>query len=407
MHSSLLRDLSIGALLVVVCFSESLAYSVLSHEAIIDAAWKDSIVPVLLRRFPHATPQELLQAQAYAYGGAIIQDLGYYPFGNQFFTDLTHYVRSGDFVLALLEESRDLNEYAFALGALSHYVADTSGHQLATNRAVAIMYPKLAREYGAIVPYEDKPSAHLKVEFGFDVDQVAEGNYAPKEYHDFVGFEVSKSLLERAFKKTYSLDMSTVFGRVDLTLGSYRHAVSKVIPRTTKVAWHLEKKEMKESQQTPVKLTYISNISNSDYRKEWGDEYQKPGFFARLKALIVRPLPKVGPLSGLGFHSPPHDRYRALLLAQQEGNLQLPNDNLDTGEATVPAGYKLADDTYAKLLEKTSGQAISDELRRELLWYYADLEKPFATKHNPKAWRELVRDLNTLKSMPVAFEQSK
>ena len=420
MHSSALRNLSIGALLVVICSSELLAYSVLSHEAIIDAAWKDSIVPVLLMRFPHATPEEILHAQAYAYGGAIIQDLGYYPFGNQFFTDLTHYVRSGDFVLNMLEESRDLNEYAFALGALSHYVADTSGHKLATNRAVAIMYPKLAKEYGAIVPYEEKPSAHLKVEFGFDVDQVAEGNYAPKEYHDFVGFEVSKSLLETAFKKTYSLDMSTVFGRVDLTLGSYRHAVSNVIPRTTKVAWHLQKKEMKQSQQTPVKATYISNISNSDYRKEWGDEYEKPSFFARLKALIIRPLPKVGPLSGLAFHPPPHDveqlymhsfnttldRYRALLVAQQEGNLQLPNDNLDTGGATVPASYKLADDTYAKLLEKTSGEPISEKLRRELLWYYADLEKPFATKRDPKAWRVLVGDLNTLKSMPTATHAS-
>jgi hypothetical protein len=224
MRSSLLRNLSIGALLVVVCFSESLAYSVLTHEAVIDAAWTDSIEPVLLRRFPHATPQELLQAHAYAFGGAIIQDLGYYPFGDPFFTDLTHYVRSGDFVLALLEESRDLNEYAFALGALSHYAADMSGHPLATNRAVAIMYPKLAKKYGAIVPYEAKPSAHLKIEFGFDVDQVAEGNYAPKAYHDFIGFEVSESLLERAFKKTYSLDMSTVFARVNLTLGSYRDA---------------------------------------------------------------------------------------------------------------------------------------------------------------------------------------
>jgi hypothetical protein len=416
MGSSLLRNLSIAALLVVVCFSESLAYSVLTHEALIDAAWKDSIEPVLVRRFPSATPQELLQAHAYAYGGAIIQDLGYYPFGNQFFTDLTHYVRTGDFVLALLEESRDLNEYAFALGALCHYAADTSGHQLATNRAVAIMYPKLAKKYGAIVTYDEKPSAHLKVEFGFDVDQVAEGNYAPTTYHDFIGFEVSKSLLERAFKKTYSLDMSTVFGRVNLTLASYRHAVSKVIPRTTKVAWHLKKKELKQSQQTPVKAKYIYNISNSDYRKEWGDTYQKPGFFARLKALIVRVLPKVGPLSGLAFLPPPHDveqlymnsfnitldRYRAMLLAQQEGRLQLPNDNLDTGGATVPASYKLADDTYARLLEKTSGQAISDDLRRELLCYYADLEKPFATKRNPKAWRELVRELNTLKSMPVS-----
>ena len=417
MRCSLLRNLSIVALLVVVCCSQSQAYSVLAHEAIVDAAWKDGIEPVLLRRFPHATPQELLQAHAYAYGGAIIQDLGYYPFGSAFFTDLTHYVRSGDFVLALLEESRDLNEYAFALGALSHYTADTSGHHLATNLAVAMMYPKLAKKYGASVTYEEKPSAHLKVEFGFDVDQVAEGNYAPKAYHDFIGFEVSKPLLERAFKKTYSLDMSTVFVRVDLALGSYRHAVSTVIPRTSKVAWHLKKKELKQSQSqhTPVKAEYIYNISNSGYRKEWGTTYEKPGFFARLKALFSRVLPKVGPFSGLAFHPPPPaaeqlymnsfnialERYRAQLLAQEEGRLQLPNDNLDTGGETVPASYKLTDDTYANLLEKISGQAISDELRRDLLYYYADLEKPFATKRDPKAWRELVRELNTLKSVPV------
>jgi Zinc dependent phospholipase C len=170
----------------------SAGYSVLTHEAIIGAAWKDGIEPALLKRFPNATPEELLQAHAYAYGGAIIQDMGYYPFGNKFFSDLTHYVRSGDFVLALIEESRDLNEFAFALGALAHCAADDSGHPLATNRAVAVMYPHLAKEYGPVVTYEEKPSAHMKVEFGFDVDQVAKGNYAPKAYHDFIGFEVSE-----------------------------------------------------------------------------------------------------------------------------------------------------------------------------------------------------------------------
>src|ERR1700755_2832165 len=227
-----------AVLLGTSCAPECAGYSVLTHEAIIDAAWKGSIEPLLLSRFPYATPEELLQAHSYAYGGAIIQDLGYYPFGSQFFSDLTHYVRSGDFVLALIEESRDLNEYAFALGALSHYAADTSGHELATNPAVAIMYPSLAKKYGSIVTYQEKPSAHMRVEYGFDVDQIAEGNYAPKAYHDFVGFEVSKPVLERAFARTYSLQMSDVFSSVDLSIGSYRHAVSTVIPRMTKVAWH-------------------------------------------------------------------------------------------------------------------------------------------------------------------------
>jgi len=372
-------------------------------------------VPLLLSRFPYATPEELLQAHAYAYGGAIIQDLGYYPFGSQFFSDLTHYVRSGDFVLALIEESKNLNEYAFALGALSHYAADTSGHELATNRAVAIMYPKLARKYGSVVTYQEKPSAHMKVEYGFDVDQVAEGNYAPKAYHDFVGFEVSKPVLERAFARTYSLDMSSVFFSVDLSIGSYRHAVSTVIPRMTKVAWHLKKDEIQNSHPSETKTEFIYNISNSGYRKEWGRVYEKPGFFARLKALFLRLVPKVGPFSGLAFHPPPPaveqlymnsfnetlEHYRALLLAQQEQRLQLLNDNLDTGALTGAATYRLADQTYAKLLNKTSGKPVSDALRRDLLSYYADLEKPFATKRNSKAWHELIKELDTLKSTPV------
>jgi hypothetical protein len=179
--------------------------------------------------FPTRLRKKLHEAHAYAYGGAIIQDMGYYPFGSRFFSDLTHYVRSGDFVLALIAESRDLNEYAFALGALAHYAADTSGHPLATNLSVALMYPKLAKKYGSLITYDQKPSAHSQVEFGFDVDQVAEGNYAPRAYHDFIGFEVSKPVLERAFARTYSIELSSVFRSVDLAIGSYRNPVSTVI----------------------------------------------------------------------------------------------------------------------------------------------------------------------------------
>ena len=413
---SLSGPLMIGLLIGISCAPDCAGYSVLTHEAIIDATWKDDIVPLLLIRFPYATPEELLRAHAYAYGGSIIQDMGYYPFGSQFFSDLTHYVRSGDFVLALIDESKDLNEYAFALGALSHYAADTSGHQLATNRAVAIMYPGLEKKYGPVVTYQEKPSAHMKVEYGFDVDQVAQGNYAPKAYHDFVGFEVSKPVLERAFARTYSLDLSSVFFGVDLAIGSYRHAVSTVIPRMTKVAWHLKKDEIKNSHPSETKKEFIYNISNSGYRKEWGHIYETPGFFARLKAFFLRVVPKVGPFSGLAFHPPTPpveqlymnsfnetlDHYRTLLLAQKENRLQLPNDNLDTGEVTGAAVYRLADQTYAELLDKTSSKPVSEAMRRDLLSYYADLEKPFATKHNSKAWHKLIRELDNLKSTPVA-----
>jgi hypothetical protein len=390
-------------------------YSVLTHEAVVDAAWKDSIEPVLLSRFPNATQEELLEAHAYAYGGAIIQDLGYYPFGNRFFSDLTHYVRSGDFVLALIKESSNLNEYAFALGALSHYAADSWGHELATNRAVAILYPGLAVKYGPVVTYQEKPSAHTKVEYGFDVDQVAEGNYAPAAYHDFVGFEVSKPVLERAFAKTYYLEMSSVFFSEDMAIGSYRHAASSVIPRMTKVAWHLKRDEIQNGHPSETKTQFIYHMSKSEYRKDWGNVYEKPGFSAQLKAFFLRIVPKIGPFSGLAFHPPTPgveqlymnsvnealEHYRALLLAQQEGRLELPNDNLDTGSLSTAASYRLTDDTYATLLAKTSDKPISDALRCDLLSYYADLGKPFATKRNSKAWHQLIHELNTLQSTPT------
>ena len=406
--------------LVLFYIPDCAGYSILTHEANIDAAWKDGIEPLLLKRFPNATREDLLKAHAYVYGGAIIQDLGYYPFGSRFFSDLTHYVRSGDFVVALIEESRDLNEYAFALGALAHYAADDSGHRLATNLSVAILYPGLAHKYGPAVTYEDKPSAHMKVEYGFDVDQIAKGHYAPKAYHDFIGFEVSKPVLERAFAKTYSIDLSSVFFSVDLAIGSYRHAISTVIPRMTKVAWHLKRDAIQHSDPSETKDQFIYHISNSEYQKEWGHIYEQPGFWAGLKAMFLRALPKVGPLSGLAFHPPTPevehlfmgsfnetlDRYRELLHAQQQDQLQLPNDNLDTGETTSAAEYRLTDETYAELLRRVNGKPVSNALRQEILSYYSNLEKPYATKRDPGKWEELVKRLNELKSTRASDSSS-
>lgn len=402
----------LGLLLGICLAPGCVGYSVLTHEAIIDAAWKDNIVPLLLQRFPNSTPEELLQAHAYVYGGAIIQDLGYYPFGSGLFSDLTHYVRSGDFVIALIEESRNLNEYAFALGALAHYAGDTSGHPLATNRAVALMYPKLAKKYGPVITYEDNPSAHSRVEFGFDVDQVAEGNYAPKAYHDFVGFQVSKPVLERAFLKTYSIELSSICGSVDLSIGSYRHAVTTVIPRSTKVAWHLKKDQIRNSDPSETRKKFVYNISKSEYRKDWGDLYEKPGFFARIKAFFLRLVPKVGPFSALAFHPPTPDveqmymhsfnetlaHYKQLLIAQQEGRLLLPNENLDTGEITEAGTYRLTDESYAMLLDELNGKPVSDALRQNILDFYRDLGKPFATKKNPEEWQNVLRELESLKA---------
>ncbi|PYT08273.1 MAG: hypothetical protein DMF60_05120 [Acidobacteria bacterium] len=225
----------------------SLGYSVLTHEAIIDAAWDDSIKPILLKRFPGATAEQLRVAHAHAYGGAIIQDMGYYPFGSKFYTDLVHYVRSGDFIEALLGEARDIDEYAFALGALSHYAADNTGHPVAVNPTVPILFPKLQAKYGNRVTYVEDPAAHLKTEFGFDVVQLARGRYASEDYHDFIGFKVARPLLERAFKKTYGIEMKDIFINLDLALGTFRRAVSTVIPQMTKVAWETKRDQIEKA----------------------------------------------------------------------------------------------------------------------------------------------------------------
>src|SRR6266849_10180729 len=226
------------------------SYSVLTHEAIIDTLWVDAIQPVLIKHFPEAGEEQLKEAHGYAYGGCIIQDLGYYPFGSHFFSDLLHYVRSADFLQALLDESRDLKEYAFALGAVAHYGADVDGHSIAVNRAVPLLYPKLRRQFGNEVTYADNPSAHLKTEFGFDVLQVARGHYAPTAYHYFIGFQVSKELLDRAFQRTYGLKMKNIFRTLDLSLGTYRYSVTTMLPNVTKIAWSIKSKEILKDQPT-------------------------------------------------------------------------------------------------------------------------------------------------------------
>src|ERR1700733_6986528 len=232
---------SVGMLLALtqVCG----AYSVLTHEEIVDLLWKDDIAPLLAQRFPGASADDLKKAHAFAYGGSLIQDMGYYPFGNKYFSDLTHYVRSGDFIVNLINEASDLNEYAFALGALAHYSADNLGHPT-VNRAVALEFPKLRRKFGNEVTYADNPKAHIRTEFGFDVTQVARNRYTSDRFHDFIGFEVSKPVLERAFQDTYGIPLSKVIANEDLAIGTFRRSISKIIPEMTRVALIARKKEL-------------------------------------------------------------------------------------------------------------------------------------------------------------------
>jgi hypothetical protein len=400
-------------LAVLLCDGHCFAYSVLTHEEIVDLVWTDELRPLLLQRFPTLTEDQLTEAHAYAYGGAVIQDLGYYPFGSVEFSNLVHYVRSGDFVRELLAQSQDANEYAFALGALAHYTSDVAGHP-AVNEAVAIEYPKLRAKYGNSVKYAEDHTAHLKTEFGFDMIQVAKNRYASKQYHDFIGFQVSKPLLERTFPLVYGLELKDVLPREDLAVGSYRFAVSRMIPELTQVALRTHQKDMMREEPDFAKKKFLYRLSRSDYEKEWGKDYAKTGFMTRVYAVLLRYTPKIGPFKAMAFNNPTPDtenkyftsinttvdQYRAHLGEVRTGLLQLTNLDLDSGKETRAAEYTLTDETYAKLLAQLTAQKFdrtSAALRDNILNFYGDLSAPIETKKDVGRWQSVLADLDQLK----------
>ena len=401
-------------LVVLMCNAGSSAYSVLTHEEIVDLLWTDAIQPLLLKRYPGLSEDQLKEAHAYAYGGAVIQDLGYYPFGSKEFSNLVHYVRSGDFVRELLLESQDVNEYAFALGALSHYTSDIAGHP-AVNQSVAIEYPKLRAKYGKSVRYAQNKTAHLKIEFGFDTVQVAKNRYASQQYHDFIGFQVSKPLLERVFPVVYGVELKDVLTHEELAVGSYRFAVNRLIPQMTQVALQTHKKDLMRETPDFAKQKFLYRLSRADYEKQWGKDYLKTGVGTRILSTLLRYIPKIGPLKGLAFNNPTPqtedlyfksinttvDHYRAFLAEVRTDTLVLPNCDLDSGNVTKPAEYSLTDDTYATLLAQLSKRKFDDTssaLRDNILQFYSDLSVPIETKNDQTRWRSVLTSLDQLKA---------
>jgi hypothetical protein len=408
------------------------SYSVLSHEALLDTVWGPVITPLLVKAYPGASETELLEAHAYAYGGCIIQDMGYYPFGNRFFSDLTHYVRTGDFITALLDGSQNINEYAFALGALAHYSADTVGHTLAINRAVPEMYPKLMRKYGAIVTYQEDPKAHILVEFSLDVVHIAGAGYLPETYHNFIGFRVAKDLLERSFVITYGFNLKDLFLNEDLAIGTYRRGASEVIPRLTQIAWKKKQNEILKVDPAMTRQKFVYRLSRSNYESEWGRTYTRSRFFSRtfgreqehvgrlahIMVFLFELLPKIGPLQTLKFQAPTlHsqamfvdsfrttlDQYQARLGELKSNHLVLDNKNLDTGQPVRPGEYDLADRTYSRLLDqlaKDHFKITRPELRSDLLLFYGRHTHSTATSEHSDGWQKTTRELDELGAIPA------
>jgi hypothetical protein len=409
---------AIAIVLAQVCAVQTCAaYSVLTHEEVVDLVWKDNLIPLLKKRFPAATDDDLKKAHAFAYGGSLIQDMGYYPFGSAYFSDLTHYVRSGDFIVNMVKDASDLDEYAFALGALAHYSADNCGHPT-INQAVGIEFPKLRKKYGNIVTYEDNPKAHIRTEFGFDVTQVAKNRYTSDRYHDFIGFEIAKPVLERAFQDTYGIPLNSVLTKEDLAFGTFRRAISQVIPEMTRVALVARHKEIVSETPNFKARQFRYYLSRTSYQKEWGKGYRKPGFGTRLLAFFLRFAPKVGPFKALDFKIPTQTTedlyiasvvltvqdYKKLLQEADQGDLRLTNTDFDTGRDTRAVEYGLTDKTYAHLLDQLSQinfNQITPDLRNNILAFYSNPAAPLATKKKPKDWQKTEDELDKLRALPA------
>lgn len=396
------------------------AYSVLSHEEVVDLAWLPQIVPLLKARYPGLTDEQIRTAHAYAYGGSIIQDIGYYPFGSPQFSDMVHYVRSGDFVAALIRESSDPDEFAFALGALAHYCGDVDGHPT-INLITSQQNPKLRRRFGPVVTYDENPVAHVRTEFGFDVVEVAHGRYSQENYRAFIGFEVAKPLLEKAFLETYGVPMDSIMKNEDLAIGSYRWAVSSLIPKMTKVALVSYKGEIEKETPGFDHKKFVYRLKRTEFEQRYGTQYVRPGFGTRVLAFFIAILPKVGPLKSLQVKIPDSaqqdlylrsmnqtvDQYEHYLAAMtlQTASVttvltvpELKEIDLDTGHPAQFGEYQLADEAYGSLLDmllRDPKTPMNSDVRQSFVDFYSVRTKPEWYQKKPKDWQKLQGDLKT------------
>lgn len=438
---------SAALVLALIYPNHAEAYSLLTHEQLIDLTWKDSIVPLLLSRYPNLTPADLDVARAYAYGGCVIQDVGYYPFGDRSFSNLTHYVRSGDFVVNLFRNAHSANELAFAIGALSHYIGDSVGHSEATNLAVPIEFPKLRAKYGDSVSYAEGKDQHVQTEFAFDINEIAHHRVAPLRYLRHIGFKVSMKQLALAFYQTYGLTENFA-GRSRLNVRGYRFAARTFIPRIAYAVTLLHRNHEPADPTSPDVVELEKEASEVAQDNNWQAYRHRAGIETHLLAALLFIIPKVGPLKLVAVKGPTEQtevdyaqsvatsttalrrilmrftpvqsRYKGPIPPlgslthpdntspqRRDPNHPLPNRDLDTGRVVQPGGYPLTDATYANLLHKLVAnptQAIPPGIKQDVQNYYANLNLPIATKKKADRWKQVLADLNTLAGMPTSTQ---
>jgi hypothetical protein len=273
----------------------------------------------------------------------------------------------------------------------------------------------LRRRYGPVVTYAQDPKAHIRVEFGFDVAQVAKQRFPSSAYHDFIGFEVARPLLERAFRETYGLELGEIFTSVDLVIGSFRRAVSKTIPAFTRAALATHRADLIREVPDFDEHKFVYRLSRAEYDQHWGTTYERPGTGARILAFLFHLVPKVGPFKAADFKIPTAqtvdlyfksmnqtvDRYHAELRQLQFGVPHIPNRDYDTGRITRPGEYPLTDDTYVFLLDRLAQNQfrnVTADLRDNLLEFFADPNQPMATrKCHADRWKKAMQQVEELR----------
>jgi hypothetical protein len=410
-----LKKILLSLLIIISLSFKGFCYSVLTHEAIIDAAWEPAIKPLLLQKYPQTTDSQLKEALAYAYGGAVAPDMGYFPRGSKQFTNLIHYVRSGDFVNALIDEAADVNEYAFAIGVLAHYNADKYGHPLGVNICEPLIYPKVRQQYGSKVTYEQDPTDHVRTEFGFDVLQTARGNYASTAYHNFIGFKVAEASLKRAFFKTYGLNVDDLFRNFPRAVNTFRWTVKSLFPELTKAAWASKRNEIRKQQPSATPKTYRYRMSRAEYKKDFPGERSRPGTLASILSFMIRILPKVGPLKELRFKTPGPEAeklfvqsfdtvlsyYTVSVTHLKVENKTLGNINFDTGEPTAPGRYRMTDENYGELvisLAAKNPDTVDASLKQDIRSFYSQPDTIVIARRDPQKWIQVTAALRKLSS---------
>jgi hypothetical protein len=395
--------------------SNSAAYSVLTHEELIDLAWNGSIRPLLMARFPGTTEAQLVEAHAYAYGGCAIQDMGYYPFGKSFFSNLTHYARSGDFIAWLFRNARTINEYAFAIGALSHYLGDSIGHLEAINPATGIEFPNLSRRFGPDITYDQSPHGHIRTEFAFDIEEITERAFAPPAYLHFIGLKVPRRFLAQAFIDTYGFDVHEVMGRARPALRSYRASVRTFIPAFAEAEVVLHRHQFPPHPDDEAYRIFAERVARTNYERRWKHTYRGPGFKAHLLAIVVLIVPKIGAASDLAIRIPNHETqelylqsvnhtvnefHAALDKLGSEPNvlIALPNIDLDTGHHVKRGEYRRTDQTYARLLQRLTSvptRTIPIDVQQNILQFYSVSKTALDPEPRVKAQLEVLKGMKT------------